>query len=203
MRESRVVAPGAKTPASLEKYNRIIAAGTALFAEKGFHGTTVPEVARKAKVGSGTIYLYFANKEDLVNGVFQSCKSKLSSYLARGVSYDDNADLRESFRTVWQNLCEFAVQNPQEFSFLELHEHSKYLNRESRLLEISVLAPFRLFICKGKRAGIIKDMPAIMLIAMVWGLFVGLFKADVHGYTNITDAALQSAERLCWQMIAR
>ena len=42
----------------------------ATFAERGYDGTTIPMIAEKAKVGAGTIYRYFENKEALVNSLF-------------------------------------------------------------------------------------------------------------------------------------
>ncbi|WP_394171800.1 TetR/AcrR family transcriptional regulator [Thalassotalea litorea] len=185
-----------------QKYQAIIKAATKLFAEKGFHGTTVPEVAKQAGIGAGTIYLYFQNKEDLVNGVFQESKSKLKLYLARDIKIDQSQDLQQAFNVAWQNLCDFASENPQDFCFLELHEHSKYLNRESKRIEISILAPLRMIILQGKKQSKIKPLPAITLIAMIWGVFVGLFKANLHGYAKLNQSTLTSARDMCWDMIS-
>ncbi|MEW5949745.1 MAG: TetR/AcrR family transcriptional regulator [Thermodesulfobacteriota bacterium] len=43
----------------------ILEAAGAVFAEKGYSGTTIREVARRAGISIGGIYLYFQNKEDL------------------------------------------------------------------------------------------------------------------------------------------
>ena len=43
----------------------IIAAAMALWAERGFAATRLDDVAKRAGVAKGTIYLYFASKEDL------------------------------------------------------------------------------------------------------------------------------------------
>lgn len=48
-----------------EKEIAIILAASEVFSEKGFYLTTVEEVAKKAGIGKGTIYLYFKDKEDL------------------------------------------------------------------------------------------------------------------------------------------
>ena len=53
------------------KQDAILAAALQLFAQKGFHGTAVPDVAQLAGVATGTIYRYFSSKEALVNAVFQ------------------------------------------------------------------------------------------------------------------------------------
>lgn len=45
---------------------QILAAATRVFSRRGFQRTTVREVAREAGIADGTIYLYFANKEELL-----------------------------------------------------------------------------------------------------------------------------------------
>ena len=55
------------------KRDDILNAAMELFGELGYDGTTVPMIAERAKVGAGTIYRYFENKESLVNILFQDC----------------------------------------------------------------------------------------------------------------------------------
>src|SRR4051812_3103446 len=47
----------------------IISAALALFAERGFAVTKLEDVAARAGIGKGTIYLYFPTKEDLFRAV--------------------------------------------------------------------------------------------------------------------------------------
>jgi AcrR family transcriptional regulator len=47
----------------------IVAAALACFAERGFAATRLDDVAKRAGVTKGTLYLYFANKEDLFKAV--------------------------------------------------------------------------------------------------------------------------------------
>ncbi len=49
--------------------NQILDAATRVFAAKGYHQATIRAVAREAGVADGTIYNYFAGKEDLLLGL--------------------------------------------------------------------------------------------------------------------------------------
>ncbi len=63
---------GAKTPRSRRKEARpgeLLAAALDLFVEKGFAATRVEEVAQRAGVSKGTLFLYFSSKEDLFKAV--------------------------------------------------------------------------------------------------------------------------------------
>lgn len=49
----------------------LIASALELFVEKGYAGTRLEDVAGRAGVSKGTLYLYFQNKEDLFKAVVQ------------------------------------------------------------------------------------------------------------------------------------
>lgn len=54
---------------SNDKKERIIEAATASFTQYGFKGTTMDQIAKIAKVGKGTVYMYFDNKEQLFDEI--------------------------------------------------------------------------------------------------------------------------------------
>jgi TetR/AcrR family fatty acid metabolism transcriptional regulator len=49
--------------------NQILDAATKVFAEKGYHLTTIKDIARQAGIADGTIYIYFENKTALMLGI--------------------------------------------------------------------------------------------------------------------------------------
>ena len=53
-----------------EKQKRIIESAIKLFAEHGFHNTSVQEIANLAGVSKGSVYLYFESKEEILLNVF-------------------------------------------------------------------------------------------------------------------------------------
>ena len=59
-----------------DKRQRILQAAVKVFARKGYHGARVSEIARRADVADGTIYLYFQNKEDILVSLFDEIMSE-------------------------------------------------------------------------------------------------------------------------------
>jgi TetR/AcrR family fatty acid metabolism transcriptional regulator len=53
------------------KHQRITDAAVAVFAEKGFHLARIRDIAQRAGVADGTIYLYFRNKEEILLSIFE------------------------------------------------------------------------------------------------------------------------------------
>ena len=54
------------TNRNAEKYQRILDAALAVFAEKGFFVSRVSDIADRANVADGTVYLYFKNKDEIL-----------------------------------------------------------------------------------------------------------------------------------------
>ena len=55
-----------------EKQMEILKAAVDLISERGFERTTVDEIAARANVGKGTIYLYFKNKEEIFIDIIEN-----------------------------------------------------------------------------------------------------------------------------------
>jgi AcrR family transcriptional regulator len=53
----------------------ILAAATRLFANQGYHGTSMSEIAREAEFSTGSLYNFFRNKEELY---FELLQEKIS-----------------------------------------------------------------------------------------------------------------------------
>lgn len=54
-----------------DKRERILVAAKAVFAEKGFSGAAIADIATRADIGKGTVYEYYKSKEELFFAVFE------------------------------------------------------------------------------------------------------------------------------------
>jgi len=171
------------------------------FAERGFHGTAVPDIARAAGIAAGTIYRHFTSKQQLVNEVYRRCKTAMMQQLLGDLNTE--ADARELFRAFFTRLAAFATAQPLAFSFLELHHHGAYLDEDSRRLELTALIPIAGFVERFKGQGVVKPMSTEALISIVWGALVGLIKAARLGYVQLSDQVIEQAEASCWDALRR
>jgi AcrR family transcriptional regulator len=186
-----------------DKRRKILDAALSAFAERGYHGVAVPEVADAAGVSTGTVYVYFDSKKALVNQVFRDAKGRLKSALLDGLPELDPYRIDDGqawFVELWRRLGAFARSEPDAFRFLEMQDHVHYLDDESRALELSVLAP--LWFAGKKLRARAAEPPVDVAIALLWGAFVGVVKASRLGYLALDDRGLEQAGAACWRMIA-
>jgi TetR/AcrR family fatty acid metabolism transcriptional regulator len=81
-------------PRSDDKRARILQAAVKVFARRGYFASRVAEVARRAGVADGTIYLYFRNKEDILVSLFDEVMSAHLEGKRRDLEPDAPAPVR-------------------------------------------------------------------------------------------------------------
>jgi TetR/AcrR family transcriptional regulator len=81
----------------------LLAAALQLFVEKGFAATRAEEVARRAGVSKGTLFLYFASKEELFKAVVrENISGQFPEWNARFEAYQGStSDLVRLFLMQW------------------------------------------------------------------------------------------------------
>lgn len=188
----------AKSELSAKK-RAILEAALELFAERGFHGVSVPELASRAAVGAGTIYRYFTNKEALVNELYQLHKTAIGNGLLAEFPYASPP--REQFHAFWTRAIAFALENPHVVRFLELHHHTGYLDAKSCTIAANMERVARGFFEHASELGVAKKVPPTALMAIVWGAFAGLMKAHWAGEITLDDDLIATTEQCLWEAI--
>ena len=174
-------------------------AALAVFAEGGVNGVPMPTLAEKAGVGTGTIYRYFVSKDVLVNELFREEKLAMSRRLYGEL--DESLEPPEQFAVIWQRMVDFTREAPDSYRFMELQDHRPYLDPASRELERKILAPVLSYYRSMQKKGIYRsDIRAEVLMALVWGAFVNLMKAERDGYLTLGQADIDAARDACWSL---
>ena len=199
---------GASTPAESRQEDlvrRVHGAALALFAERGYHGASIPMILEAARVSASSLYRLHPSKEALVNAVFLEAKGRLGAALAEidatpRPAHDERREAHARFVGIWDRLARFAAEEPLAFRFLELHDHTPYLDGASRAKELAVLAPLALTCMDLQRRGVLRaDVGVDVMLATVWGALVGLVKAERLGYVTLDDAKLAQAREALWR----
>src|ERR671939_503365 len=63
-----------------DKHQQIIEAAVRVFARNGYYNSRVSDIAREAGVASGTIYLYFKTKDEILVTLF---REKMAEWVAQ------------------------------------------------------------------------------------------------------------------------
>ncbi len=122
-----------------QRRDEILAAAKIVFAHKGFHATTVADIAKQAGLAYGLIYWYFDSKDDLFHALMageeEALRAHVAAELAR-VGGSTEAPLRALLQAAVQATFEFFETDKATVKLLfrdayALGGHSKSISAES------------------------------------------------------------------------
>lgn len=184
-----------------DKHSRLLGAALDLFESRGYEGVAVPEIAKAAGVATGTVYLYFKDKQALVNALYRHWKRAYN--LAVLAPLPPGLLIRDRFTTYWSRMARFARSHPRATRFMDLHHHAAYLDEESRALSREYLDVATAFAREGRAEGAIRDLDPLLIVALMWGAAAGLVKFAASGVLALDEDNATAMEDALWRAIAR
>lgn len=108
-----------------DKKQRIKEAAIELFCNQGFQQTSTATISKKAGVATGTLFLYYKGKDELIIGLYQECKQALTQHLLQSIPSKSN--FTEQLAQMWGHMVHWCIANPYEYQFIQMCKNSKYL----------------------------------------------------------------------------
>lgn len=96
---------------SPEKRSAILQAAVYEIAELGL-GAPTAKIARRAGVAAGTLFTYFANKEELLNELYIELKSEV--YTRVNLKFPHKGSLERRVRHIWSSFLDWAIEFPEK-----------------------------------------------------------------------------------------
>jgi AcrR family transcriptional regulator len=114
----------APTTAGPDRATAIRASIRRLVARHGFHGASMSAVAAEAGVATGTAYVHYSSKDELVLAAYIESKERLGQVAVAAVNDDDPPE--ERFRSLWTGAYRHLSSDPDEARFLVQVDGSPY-----------------------------------------------------------------------------
>jgi AcrR family transcriptional regulator len=105
-----------------EKLQRILKISAKIFAEKGFHRTSVRDISRATKMSLAGLYYYFTTKEELLYLIQERCFVTLLQRWESVATLD--TEVRTRIRVFAQNHLSFFCHNMHEMKVMAHEDES-------------------------------------------------------------------------------
>ena len=155
-----------------DKHNKIIQAAIKVFAQKGFFSARISDIAKKAKVADGTIYLYFNNKYDILISIFEEEIGKIIVEVKRLIDQEeDPRKMLEIFAMEHMRMIKDR-RNLAEVLQMELRQSNKFMKEYRNTKFIEYIDIVSMIIHKGQKMSIFRKdvMPGVAKRAMFGAL---------------------------------
>jgi len=110
------------------KRERLLKSAIKIFARDGFFKAKVEEIAKLAGVATGTTYLYFKNKDDLLISIFEEEMTPIIEKMKVELAKQESPE--EKITTFIKRHCQVVEKNPDLALLLEveLRQSNKFLH---------------------------------------------------------------------------
>jgi len=170
-----------------------------MIVKEGFDGLSMNKLAKAAGVSPATIYIYYKNREDLLNQLFMDAQHAFAESALRG--FDPNLSLEDGLWIQWKNRLNYIIENPVYYQFYEQFRNTHLINHKS--VNMSVFREnMMLFVKNAIKHGEVAKMEPEIFWSIAYGSFYALVKFHLQEKKmmsedfKLTDAKLKQTLKM-------
>lgn len=194
-----------------DKRRAILYATLCLLSQRGFHGFSMKQLAERAGVAAGTIYLYFRDKEDLIQQLHKDIIVEVGRQLFLGVSAD--SPIATQYFQIARNLWRFSLDSPEimlskgQFDSMPpdvlygggRDDDSMLMYKRDEVFD--PVRPITDMYELGRDTQQLKNLPDQVLSALCIDPICNLAREHFLGLIKVDEATLECVIAACWDAI--
>jgi AcrR family transcriptional regulator len=181
------------------KIEGIYKATLTLVKERGLAGITMCDISKAASVATGTLYIYFKNKEELINALFFECRQQSACHYFAGL--DSASSFEERMQRVFTNIIAFKMKHFEVSAFLEQVYHSPFICTTDLKKKQKALNPLLDLVNEGIEANKIKNVEVELIISYMFGIIHEIVKKSYFSNKKLSPATIQKLYSMFWDGI--
>ncbi len=184
-----------------KRLEQIFEATLRLTGQVGIAGLKMSNIAKEASIATGTLYIYFKNKEELLNALYFKLQKESAPAIVRDITH---LEINVQLYKMWSIALKRLVANNLRIVFLEQFIISPYISEANKKIDMEFKNYLKQLLEQGKSKNLIKDVESNMLIALMIG-FIRSFSThlvnDRKGH--LSERAIDESFALCWNAIKK
>jgi len=185
-------------PKSDDKRSAIMAAATRIIAAHGL-GAPTATIAKEAGVSNGSLFTYFATKDDLLNQLYVALKAEMGTAALDGLP--TGGDSRGQLLHLWSHWLRWATSRPEKRRTLALLDLADAITAESHQTASDALAGLRTLLERSRAHGPLRAAPLAFVVALMSALADATIDFMIRDPANADKHCLAAFEAL-WRMVA-
>lgn len=190
------------------KAARILEAAKEIFFEKGYYSTSIEAIAKKAGIGTGTIYLYFSSKIELYKAIQNEGLDILVGMMEETISWPGMSALSK-MSAIASTYFKFYRDYREYFDIIavlcaapeELKESDTEISRVIDGKTYKLLKLIEGVVKEGIENKEIAPVDTWMATNVYWGLMDGLIlMSERHNLQNVVDASIEELVKAAFEI---
>ncbi len=183
------------------KNQAIFDATIELIHEIGLSELSMSKIAKRAKLSSATIYVYYENKEDLLLKLYLDIKGKMGSSMLKDVH--EGMSTKQHCYTFMRNALDFILHNQRWYLVLEQFSSSPLIDKLCIEDTAPLFAPLYRFVEDGQRSGQLKQVEASLLLSYCYFPVIQLAKSMFDHTEAVDEEQFNTVFALSWDAISQ
>jgi len=173
-------------------------AALTLISRHGVHATPMSAIAKEAGTGMGTIYNYYANKEQLINDIYSFIKQQEAGLFG---TFSSALPIKTQFETFYTTTLAFFGDNPRYFHFMDQLQASPLITEESKAVGRKAITGVLQLLEAGKQARIIKRINTEELLQFIGGSVLSYVRWTNSTKAKVNQTSLRHQLTMVWDAI--
>ncbi len=185
----------------MDKTERILNATLEIIIERGLERTPMSKIADRAEVGIGTVYKYFENKEDIINGIYVKIKEEEAEMIF--VHNGFNPDVKDTFMDYYGRMIDYFIDNPLKFNFISQYAFSPIIKSKTQKEAMARFYHFDELYKKGLEKNLFKEIKPEHITFFVFSAIAYWIKAATELNIKIDKAYKKVLLQMAWDAIKK
>ncbi|WP_092435868.1 TetR/AcrR family transcriptional regulator [Williamwhitmania taraxaci] len=188
--------PKAKDP---DKAKAIHRAAMMLVIETGFSGLKMADVAKEAGMATGTLYIYYKSKDELINDIYLETKKEIIALLTNPNLVTET--FYTAYRNRWFAYFNYCLKNPEKMLFVEQFLYSGYIEESIYNQVEELFKPLNQFLLDGQKNGLVKQLDIEILKAQMEGAIHEIIKMTVKRGKTLDAELKHECFNMAWDSV--
>lgn len=188
-------------PRDDKKIQQVYKSTLKLVIKNGLAGVTMAEIAKEASLATGTLYIYFKSKSELINSLFMACRNASAAVYFK--NYDASMPFKKGLKTIWLNLLNYRIKKFEEAVFIDQCYHSPFITETTKEITKKLFMPLFSLIESGKKQRLIKNEDTILLLTFMAGSINETVKHAHYSNKKLNAATTEQMFKMCWDGLKR
>lgn len=164
--------------------------------EKGIAGIKMSEVAKKAAIGTGSLYTYYKDKETLLTKIYEDAERRNAEEIFRGIA--PTLPFPVKAKIICFNYIEYLTHYQEEIVFREQYRRSPFCFDPTQSNPDEAQQHLFEMIAKGKASYHLKQVPDVEILLAMEGIIKSIVQYYIESKVPITEEVRERIFSICW-----
>ena len=167
----------------------------------GLSATSMSKISKESNLSSSTIYVYFKNKDDMLNSVYLMMVEEMNTILFTNFTKD--IEIKKGYFVFMNNLFTYIKNNSQKFSVKQQLHNAPSIYAQTKKKALAFYAPFVEFFTRSVKEKVIKDYPINLMKIFIFESIQSLAQKHHAKELVVSKDVLDKTITMIWEAIKR